>query len=44
LAGIKVLQRDKQNNSIDISSLTQGTYIIKLSNKEKTVNQKIIKR
>jgi beta-galactosidase/beta-glucuronidase len=43
LAGVKVLHRTKQNNSIDISSLPCGTYIVKLHNAEQHARKTIIK-
>ncbi|MDR0865502.1 MAG: discoidin domain-containing protein [Candidatus Symbiothrix sp.] len=44
LTGIKVLHCDRQNDSIDISSLPSGTYLVKLSNGKQQACKTIIKK
>ena len=42
IAGVKVLQKTQQNNSIDISSLAAGMYMINLRNKDIGYSSKVI--
>jgi len=44
LSGVKVGQKTKQNDKIDISCLPSGTYLVKLSDAEKVYSQKIMKQ
>ncbi|MEZ4795007.1 MAG: ASPIC/UnbV domain-containing protein, partial [Flavobacteriaceae bacterium] len=44
LQGRKVINNSKASKSIDVSTLSQGTYILKLFDASKTQTQKFVKR